>query len=125
MQSEDSQGKKADGTFGLSVLLLMAFMIAALGLPLAVLAMPESIRIPQVNKHGKGDPTESALFSHWEHDQFQCYACHTSIFPQKKMGFTHEDMEHGKYCAACHDGKTAWKVDDDDVECETCHVEKN
>ena len=95
-----------------------------LALPLVVMSMPESVRIPKVQEHDEGDPSESALFSHWSHDQFRCYECHQSIFPQSKLGFTHDDMDKGAYCATCHNGKIAWSVDDDDVECETCHVEK-
>lgn len=121
MQSQVPQGQAIEKAVRAFIApLLILFTFAALALPLAVVAMPESVRIPQLEEHDE----ESALFSHWEHEQFKCYACHTSIFPQTKVGFTHDDMDKGKFCAACHDGKTAWAVDDDDTECETCHVEK-
>jgi c(7)-type cytochrome triheme protein len=81
--------------------------------------MPREVRIPIVRTHGKGDPKEAALFSHWSHDQYPCYACHPSIFPQGRVGFTHDDLDAGKYCAVCHNGKKAFSVDD--AECETCH----
>lgn len=85
----------------------------------ASLGMPPTVRIPIVRAHGKGDPPQAALFSHWSHDQFACYACHPSLFPQQRLGFTHDDMDAGKFCAACHDGKSAWSFDDAD--CKTCH----
>lgn len=101
--------------------LVLVLLGAVLALPVVVTAMPESVRIPVVNDHD-GDPAEAALFSHWEHNQFKCFACHDAIFPQKKLGFTHDDMDEKKYCAACHDGRTAFSHDDEDIECEVCHV---
>ncbi len=92
-----------------------------MGLPLWVLGMPESLRIPMVEP--REDEEAPALFSHGVHDAYRCYECHTGIFPQARVGFTHEEMDEGRYCGACHDGRTAWSPDDDDVECETCHVE--
>jgi c(7)-type cytochrome triheme protein len=93
-------------------------------LPTIALTMPESLRIPIVREHGRGDPAEAALFSHWAHDQFRCYSCRPSIFPQALQGFTHDDLDNGHFCARCHDGKKAWSIDDADVECETCHREE-
>lgn len=81
--------------------------------------MPRTVRIPIVRPHGKGDPKEAALFSHWSHDQYACYSCHPSIFAQARYGFTHEDLDAGKFCAVCHNGKTAWSIDD--AECDVCH----
>ena len=85
----------------------------------ASLGMPPTVRIPIVRAHGKGDPPQAALYSHWSHDQFACYVCHPTLFPQQRMGFTHDDMDAWKFCASCHDGKSAWSFDDAD--CETCH----
>jgi c(7)-type cytochrome triheme protein len=95
------------------------FLGLTLALPLVALGMPDTVRIPMLEAHDEG----AALFSHWEHGQYRCYSCHTEIFPQSKVGFTHTEMKKGEYCGACHDGKTAWKVDSDDVACETCHVD--
>lgn len=84
-------------------------------------AMPASVRIPKVAVHAEDDPQAAALFSHWAHDDFKCYACHPSVFPQRRLGFTHAELDAGRYCATCHDGKRAWSYDE--AECETCHVE--
>ncbi|MFO0747586.1 MAG: c(7)-type cytochrome triheme domain-containing protein [Myxococcota bacterium] len=100
-----------------------AFAFALLvGSPLVALGVPETVRIPIVRDHGQGNPPDPARFSHWAHDTFSCVACHTSIFPQRKLGFTHADMAEGRYCGSCHDGRTAFGPKDKGVECETCHV---
>jgi len=95
-------------------------LLAVALVPMAVFAIPESVRIPVVEDHD-GEPEHPALFDHWTHDQYRCYACHPGIFPQRKLGFTHDDMDKGLYCGACHDGINAFHPDDDEVECEHCH----
>jgi c(7)-type cytochrome triheme protein len=98
----------------------IAVVVSALALfPLVLIAMPDWVRIPPLAKRGPGDPPDAALFSHWSHNDHHCYACHPSLFPQAKRGFTHADMDKGRYCGACHDGKHAFSVDD--AECEDCH----
>lgn len=97
-------------------------ILLALAVSLPLSAMPESIRIPIVREHEDGYPADAALFSHWGHDRYKCYNCHPSIFRKSRYGFTHDELEEGRYCATCHDGKQAWAIDDAD-ECETCHVE--
>ncbi|NVN98705.1 MAG: cytochrome c3 family protein [Geobacteraceae bacterium] len=61
-----------------------------------------------------------ASFSHEFHlGMFKCADCHTKVFPFKagalkaKMG----DMDKGKSCGACHNGKDAFKTED----CIKCH----
>lgn len=103
---------------GIFLLVLGATVVAAV--PRDGVAMPASVRIPKVAPHGEDDPPDAALFSHWAHDRFKCYACHPSVFPQRRLGFTHQDLDEGRYCASCHDGKRAWSFDE--AECETCHV---
>lgn len=120
MKPEPRNDKRTSGAWlALGALVTLGSLLA---LPLVVMGMPESVRIPIVSEHD--DDEAPALFSHWEHDQYKCFVCHESIFPQEKLGFTHGDMDQGRYCGACHDGKTAWDIDDEDVECETCHVER-
>jgi c(7)-type cytochrome triheme protein len=81
---------------------LLSFLISS-----AVLAVPAEVRVPVVKEHGKADPPAAGVFSHWRHDQYQCYTCHPVLFPRARKGFTHDDMDEGKFCGACHDGKTA------------------
>ena len=62
-------------------------------------------------------------FSHKKHLAMysDCAACHPKLFiagPNKPA--TMADMEKGKSCGACHNGKTAFGVD----ECAKCHTVK-
>ncbi|MEZ4272594.1 MAG: cytochrome c3 family protein [Myxococcota bacterium] len=98
-------------------------LFAVVCIPAAVIAMPDELRIPMFKTHEKGDPPEAAVFSHWSHDQYYCYSCHPQIFPQKRQSMTHADFAKGKYCGTCHNGKIAWDIDDDNIECESCHRE--
>jgi c(7)-type cytochrome triheme protein len=50
-----------------------------------------------------------------------CNQCHNKIFnlvPSKNPVFTMADMENGKACGACHNGKKAFSVKSN---CATCH----
>lgn len=94
---------------------------ALLGAPLAAVALQaptQDVRIERVPEARKGPP--NAHFSHWEHNQQHCYACHPSVFPQANEGFTHADMKAGRACGACHDGTAAVAISS--LKCETCHV---
>lgn len=99
-------------------------LVAAAALPVVALGAPESVRIPKVKEHPSTDPPDAALFSHWSHSEFSCFACHPSIFPKRRKGFTHADMKQGRFCGACHNGERAWSPGADGVDCETCHVPK-
>lgn len=97
-------------------------VVALIGGPALALGVPDKVRIKIAKEHGAGDPTDAALFSHWEHDAYTCASCHPSTFPQRRMGFTHDDMNQGKFCGSCHDGRIAFSPKDKGVDCETCHV---
>lgn len=66
--------------------------------------------------------TGPVLFSHTAHLKKQgCKACHNSIFKisgNPKAGMA--DMEKGKSCGACHNGKTAFSL----ASCTVCHPVK-
>jgi c(7)-type cytochrome triheme protein len=101
---------------------LTAIGLALAGaVPLAAVAIPALVRIPIVKPHGKDSPPEAAVFSHWSHGQYRCYACHPSIFPQAPKGFTHDDMDAGRFCGTCHDAKIAFASDESGVPCTRCH----
>jgi c(7)-type cytochrome triheme protein len=62
-----------------------------------------------------------ALFSHKAHvSMYGCNDCHSKIFVAgpKSVRYTMIDMEKGKSCGACHDGKSAFSVKGD---CGKCH----
>ncbi|UFS69826.1 cytochrome c3 family protein [Geomonas sp. RF6] len=62
-----------------------------------------------------------ALFSHKVHTAaYSCKECHTKLFPYQ-AGVKHAtmaQMEKGKSCGACHDGKTTFSAAGD---CNKCH----
>lgn len=60
-------------------------------------------------------------FSHAAHlGMYRCNDCHTRIFPVKSGNkpVSMSEMEKGKSCGACHDGKGAFTVKEN---CESCH----
>jgi len=61
-----------------------------------------------------------ANFSHDFHlGMYKCADCHTKIFPYKAgaLKATMGDMDKGKSCGACHNGKDAFKSSDDCIKC--------
>jgi c(7)-type cytochrome triheme protein len=62
-----------------------------------------------------------AYFDHEIHlGMFKCANCHTKVFKYKKgsSAATMGQMEQGKSCGTCHNGKDAFSVKDD---CGKCH----
>lgn len=92
-----------------------------IGGPAVALGVPDTVRIPPVKQRAATD-LEPAVFSHWQHSTYTCASCHPSTFPQRKLGFTHAEMEQGRFCGSCHDGETAFAPKAKGVDCETCHV---
>ena len=59
---------------------------------------------------GMGD-IPPAVFPHWIHRmQFKCAACHDDLFAMKagSSKITMADIQAGKFCGACHNGKKAF-----------------
>jgi len=107
----------------LSVLgaMTLAVAVAAADLP----RLPKPILVP------KGEDSPGLVtFNHESHvdpAKPSCLACHPRLFPMlkesapKKGAMTHEKMDQGQYCGACHaKGKTAFAFEDG---CENCHAE--
>lgn len=63
-----------------------------------------------------------SVFSHKAHLEmsFACNECHNKLFTPgpNRLSHTMLDMEKGKSCGACHDGKSAFSVKGD---CQKCH----
>jgi c(7)-type cytochrome triheme protein len=101
----------------------LALGAAVLSISASLFAVPAEVRVPVVKEHGKADPPAAGVFSHWRHDQFQCFDCHPALFPRARKGFTHEQMDEGKFCGACHDGKIAPPTSGARAVCKTsCHM---
>jgi c(7)-type cytochrome triheme protein len=63
----------------------------------------------------------NVTFSHTSHSSlYGCGDCHTSIYEttHSKPKVTMQEMEKGKSCGSCHDGKSAFSVKE---KCESCH----
>jgi c(7)-type cytochrome triheme protein len=99
---------------------LLLMLAAAAHLP----RLPRPIALPQ----GEGSPGQ-VTFSHDGHvdaSKPSCTSCHPRLFPilkgsaPKKGAITHEKMEKGQACGACHGkGKPAFDFAD---ACESCHA---
>jgi c(7)-type cytochrome triheme protein len=105
--------------WGLALVLAAAAGAAVAGGPLQKL--PPEYAFPR----GEGSPGP-VLFNHESHVDAKkpsCTSCHPRTFriletgrTQKREVVTHERMEAGGACGACH-GKTAFALDT----CENCH----
>ena len=63
----------------------------------------------------------NVAFSHKLHTGlYTCADCHASLYKatRSKVKVSMKDMEAGKSCGGCHDGKTAFSVKE---KCESCH----
>ena len=85
---------------------------------------PPELRLPRdiVYSHSKDSPGP-VTFSHTTHVAIAdntCTGCHPAPFRMLKPAgrMTHDDMNAGRACGQCHDGKAATGVQDD---CEHCH----
>lgn len=68
----------------------------------------------------------AVIFRHTTHTAFaggRCVACHPQPFkilhPTRQAN--HEEMNAGRSCGTCHDGKKAFGVDDS-AQCQRCHA---
>ena len=109
--------------------LAVTLLLALLSTPLAgaLPNLPKDIALPQ----GDGSPGV-VTFRHNDHvdaSQPDCTPCHPKLFSIVKRtassaapaAIRHVDMEKGKGCGSCHDGKSAHGLWDD---CHTCHKVK-
>lgn len=99
------------------VLLALALLLVAAGAVAA--AYPAALRIPR-REPGRMAALPEALFSHRTHGAIGCFGCHPSTFPQATVGFTHDDMNKGRFCGRCHDGRTSFAIVG--TACARCHV---
>jgi len=95
------------------VALVLATAIAAAA------AYPAVLRIPRRDA-GRMAALPEAMFSHRTHGAIGCFGCHPSTFPQAAVGFTHDDMNKGRFCGRCHDGRVAFAIAG--AACARCHV---
>ncbi len=89
----------------------------------AAAAAPGDFVLPRKGQAGGDEGFPPAAFPHTLHRVlFKCYVCHDSIF-KMKLGADPINMEaisNGKFCGACHDGKTSFEASSFDS-CARCH----
>jgi c(7)-type cytochrome triheme protein len=77
-----------------------------------------------LNRNSDKEGVRPVIFPHWFHRiRFQCRVCHMELGFEMRVGankVSMEDIIDGKFCGACHDGETAWSVDN----CDLCHSAK-
>ncbi len=108
---------------------LAATLLIALSSTLFAGALPN---LPKDKALPQGDGSPGVVTfrhdSHVDASRPDCTVCHTKLFPIVKRtassaapaAIRHADMENGKSCGSCHDGKSAHGLDD----CGTCHQAK-
>ena len=73
-------------------------------------------------KKGK-DPV---IFPHWLHRaKYTCRVCHLELdfsMPRGGTGITRGGNLAGRHCGACHDGRIAFSVRQEDKACDRCHI---
>lgn len=76
-----------------------------------------------IDRATSGTQIKAATFSHWSHRVlYTCRACHTELGFKLALNttlITEDANKNGKYCGACHDGKTAFGHTGDN--CDKCH----
>ena len=82
--------------------------------------LPGEIRLPR-----SADSPGPVSFFHETHvnpERPNCTTCHSREFRILKASMArrlaHENFEKGRQCGACHNGKAAFKIEDD---CTNCH----
>jgi c(7)-type cytochrome triheme protein len=80
-----------------------------------------------INQNSSKNNVTAVVFPHWVHRaKYTCRVCHTELEISLKAGQTgitcnNGDMK-GKFCAVCHDGKTAFAPKDEEGDnCKLCH----
>lgn len=77
-----------------------------------------------INNYADKAGVRPVVFPHWFHRiRFTCKTCHADLGIRFKAGgndITMLEIIDGRYCGACHDGQTAWSVEN----CNLCHSGK-
>jgi len=89
----------------------------------AAAAAPGDFVLPRKGASAGAAQFPLAAFPHTLHRVlFKCYVCHDSPFKMKvgADAMTMDAMGDGKFCGACHDGKTTFDTSSFD-NCDRCH----
>ncbi len=87
------------------------------------LPRPEEYGNLAINRVTRGKDVKSVYFSHWRHRTlFTCRVCHSELEFNMKVNtteITETASRKGRFCGACHNGKTAFRHEGN---CERCHT---
>lgn len=108
---------------------VVAIVLAVVATMWGVTVMAQSMsRLPgELTIAPSADSPGPVAFRHATHvdsDTPTCTACHPREFrilkanAGKRPPIRHDEMEKGRQCGACHDGKKAFAMDD----CTSCHA---
>lgn len=107
--------------FGAVLLLLAGSVLADGGV---VYGAPGDLVFEREGQVEGANVFPTSIFPHWVHRvRYRCYVCHPAPF-EMQLGanaVTMESIKQGKYCGACHNGRTAFGVDFRN--CDRCHRE--
>ncbi|BAL22688.1 c(7)-type cytochrome triheme domain-containing protein [Azoarcus sp. KH32C] len=77
-----------------------------------------------INRSAEKEGMRPVVFPHWFHRiRFRCKVCHVELGFKMRAGSNQikmNDIIDGRFCGACHDGETAWSVEN----CDLCHSGK-
>ena len=90
---------------------------------------PEHYGNVVLRKKSKKAGMSPVVFPHWAHRaRYTCRVCHFELqFSMRRddTGITRAACLAGQYCGACHDGRTAFSVRDEQPrQCDRCHLKK-
>lgn len=75
-----------------------------------------------INNHSDKAGMRPVVFPHWFHRiRFSCKVCHADLGIGMRAGGNDINMVKiidGQFCGACHDGQTAWSIEN----CNLCHT---
>ena len=107
-----------------SLVLISAAILFELSMMLA--APPAFAEYADVvlNRMAEAAGMRPVVFPHWFHRiRFRCKVCHAELGFKMRAGANQiqmTDIIDGRFCGACHDGETAWSVEN----CDLCHSGK-
>jgi len=75
-----------------------------------------------LNQRAEKEGMRPVVFPHWFHRiRFRCKVCHSELGFEMRAGaneVTMDEITQGKFCGMCHNGTTAWAVEN----CDLCHT---
>ena len=123
--SSNTEGPRTRRFFSLAGILRILLPAVFLLIAPAALPGPPDLRLPRDIVYDKAEGSPGPVVfrhaTHFELAENRCTACHPRPFrmlrPERLV--THDEMNAGRSCGLCHDGRKAAPVDDD---CGHCHA---